>query len=122
MGPKFDRYRSTSSFAEHVLIDPTADWVRIYRRTERGWMMTSVTDPDAAVTFESVGVTVPMSEICRGVQIGDMSTILPDDDPKSGDLVIHCICFTRSSRRGRETQRQSVRDRDRMRFHATSAT
>ena len=83
LGPKREGYFSIPSLREYVLVDPTTAWVRTIRRVEGGWLESTVTDLSATVRFESLGVTLALADIYRGVPLDDRSRIfdLPEDDP-----------------------------------------
>ena len=79
---KFERYQSIPTLREYVLIDPTTPWVRQFVRDGEEWRMRTRTELDAAVEFESVGVTVPMKTIYFDVPTGAVSTVRVQEEPE----------------------------------------
>lgn len=67
-GEKFELYRSIDSFEEYVLIDQDRVHVEIfYRSKDRRWELTVLDDQQAVVVLQSLGLSIPMSEIYRRV-------------------------------------------------------
>jgi Uma2 family endonuclease len=65
---KFRLYRSLPSFAEYVLVSQNEVRLEQHRRQRPGqWLMTEHTAIDDEVSFTSVGVTLALASIYRGV-------------------------------------------------------
>jgi Uma2 family endonuclease len=65
---KFRAYWTLDSLAEYVLIDQYRQQVEYFRRvSEKEWRLLVLTKPEDALPLESLEVTVPLSEIYRGV-------------------------------------------------------
>jgi Uma2 family endonuclease len=68
-GFKFDRYRAIDSLQEYALVSQFEPHVEVFRRHEAGkWLFSVFKGLEETCTFESIGVTVPLSEICRKVE------------------------------------------------------
>ena len=68
LGEKMEGYLLIPSLQEYVVIDPTKCRVQIVRRTDSGWSLDFVSDPDGTLELRSVGVSLPMSFIYRDVK------------------------------------------------------
>jgi Uma2 family endonuclease len=66
-GDKFKRYREIPSLHEYVLVSQSQPSVEIFRRTTDGWLLHAIESIELSATFDSVGVTLPLSEIYRNV-------------------------------------------------------
>lgn len=58
-GYKFDDYRTLASLREYVLVHQNVPRVEVYRR-QTNWEK-EIVEPDAAITLEGVGVTLPFN-------------------------------------------------------------
>ena len=67
-GDKFADYRRIPSLQEYVLIAQDRASVDHFVRQGDKWLLTPVTDLDAAVTLPTIGCTLPLREIYRRVQ------------------------------------------------------
>jgi Uma2 family endonuclease len=68
-GFKFDRYRAIDSLQEYALVSQFEPHVEVFRRHEAGkWLFSVFKGLETTCTFESIGVTVPLSEIYRKVE------------------------------------------------------
>jgi Uma2 family endonuclease len=67
-GEKFVHYRTLPSFKEYVLIEQDECKVEIWYRTEENtWTISTVTEEDALIYFNSIGVSIPISDIYENV-------------------------------------------------------
>ncbi len=67
-GKKFDNYRTIASLREYVLVSQTEPMVLTFLRNDDGsWKMQPIHGLDQTVTFESINVSIPMSDIYRDV-------------------------------------------------------
>lgn len=59
MGPKFALYRKLETLREYLIVDPDSRRIEVFRRNEANlWVLHDFTG-EAAVTLDSVGVTLP---------------------------------------------------------------
>lgn len=65
-GYKFDHYRQLPSLQEFVLVHQERACVEVYRR-RTDWQ-TETFEPDAAITFESINVSLPITTFYRRVK------------------------------------------------------
>lgn len=66
---KFILYAQLSTLQEYVLIDTEQPYVEIFKRQPNGkWLLSTYTKLTDIVEFESIDITVPMSEIYLKVQ------------------------------------------------------
>lgn len=65
---KFTEYQSIESFREYLLIAQDRPHVIRYVRQTNGWLRTETDGLENAVTLESLGVTLPLSEIYARVK------------------------------------------------------
>jgi Uma2 family endonuclease len=63
---KASTYRKIESMEEYVIAAQSSWQLTIFRRTEN-WVPEIVSGPDAVAEFRSLGVSVPLAEIYRGV-------------------------------------------------------
>jgi Uma2 family endonuclease len=63
---KASTYRKMESMEEYVIAAQSSWQLTIFRRTE-GWVAENVSGPDAVAEFRSLGVSIPLAEIYRGV-------------------------------------------------------
>jgi Uma2 family endonuclease len=63
---KATTYRSIPSVEEYVIAAQSSCHLTIYRRAE-GWVAELISGPEAVVEFRSLGVSVTLAEIYRGV-------------------------------------------------------
>lgn len=64
---KLAAYKTIPSLREYAIVWQDVARVLLYRKTESGWQSLMFADPDQAVVFESVGVTMTFDEIYRNV-------------------------------------------------------
>lgn len=71
LGAKFDDYARIESLQEYVVIAQDRAWARSFIRTPEGrWtIVTSVDGLDAVLSFPSIGVEVPLSEVYLKVSL-----------------------------------------------------
>jgi Uma2 family endonuclease len=68
-GKKFILYRSLASFEEYLLVSQDRPRVEVSRKTpESRWVLTTYEGMDAVVNVESLGITIPMTELYAGVE------------------------------------------------------
>lgn len=68
-GAKFGMYRQIPSLQEFVLVAQDKPLVERYvRQPEDGWLLTEVRDREGSFGFASVPVSIPMTDIYRGVE------------------------------------------------------
>lgn len=71
---KFMRYMQLDALQEYVLIDSRSVYVEIFKRQSAGkWLFSVYTDLSEAVVFESIEVTIPMSELYLKVEFEEES-------------------------------------------------
>ena len=63
---KASTYRKVPSMEEYVIAAQNSWQLTIFRRTEN-WVAEIVSGPDAVAEFRSLGLSVPLAEIYRGV-------------------------------------------------------
>jgi Uma2 family endonuclease len=69
-GEKFILYRKLESFEEYLLVAQDQARVEVARKTaDKRWLITTYEGLDAVVNVESLGVSLPMSEIYGGVEL-----------------------------------------------------
>ena len=67
-GTKFKLYRELVSLEEYVLVSQEAQRVEVFRRmANQEWRLTRYDGPDTSLPFESIGVSMPLSEIYLGI-------------------------------------------------------
>lgn len=67
-GLKSEFYRSLSSVKHYLLIDQNRVYTQLYTRQKDGrWLFQEFTQRDRTILLESIGVTLPMSEVYRGI-------------------------------------------------------
>lgn len=71
---KFTEYQSIESFSEYLLIAQDRPHVIRYVRQAQGWLRTETDGLENAVTLESVGVSLPLSEIYTRVKFPEATT------------------------------------------------
>ncbi len=64
---KFRMYRSIPSFSEYLLVEQDESFVERYSKQTQGWLLSDFNSLEGAISLESVGVELPMTEIYRGV-------------------------------------------------------
>ncbi len=68
-GKKFVLYRGLPSFEEYLLVSQDEPRVEVSRRTpENRWLLTTYSGLDAVVQVESLGISIPMTELYDGVE------------------------------------------------------
>ncbi len=71
---KFTRYMQLDALEEYVLIDSRSAYVEIFKRQSAGkWLFSVYTDLSEEVVFESIEVTIPMSELYLKVEFEEES-------------------------------------------------
>ena len=70
-GRKFDFYREAPSLQQYVLVSQDSQRAVSYIRQSDGvaWLMLPLDDASASIEFPSLGVSVPLSEIYRDVEL-----------------------------------------------------
>jgi Uma2 family endonuclease len=64
-GPKLDEYRTIETLREYVLVDSRKRWAQTIRRSEDAWIV-SLPILSGALTFASVGLTLPFDQMYEG--------------------------------------------------------
>lgn len=73
-GFKFGCYREIESLQEYVLVSQFLPRVEIFRRQQSNqWLFVVSTGLESACTFESVGATIPLSEIHHRIEFPPVS-------------------------------------------------
>ncbi len=70
-GDKFAAYRRLPSLREYVLIAQDRPSVEHYLRQGQQWLLTAVTDLDAAVALPTIGCELRLAEVYRRVRFPD---------------------------------------------------
>jgi len=71
-GEKFDAYKTLPSFKEYILIDSKSLQVHAYYRKDKGdWQIGNYYRLDQHVEINSLGISIPMSVIYHGVDLGE---------------------------------------------------
>jgi len=74
-GKKFDNYRTIQSLREYVLVSQSEPMVQTFLRNDDGsWTLRPIDRLDESVPFESINVTVPMSDIYRDVVFDEQAS------------------------------------------------
>lgn len=74
-GGKFRQYRDIPSLQEYAMVTQDRPGVERYiRQQDGGWLLQETQSIEASVRFESIDVTVPLSEIYRNVRFEDLAT------------------------------------------------
>ncbi|HQX52751.1 MAG TPA: Uma2 family endonuclease [Planctomycetaceae bacterium] len=82
-GAKFRQYREIESLKEYVMIAPDRASVECYTRQADGrWLLQEYQSLEQTATFESINVTVELSEIYRNVAFHELEET--DLQPKQG--------------------------------------
>ena len=69
-GEKFFHYRRIASLQEYVLVAQDRVRVECFRRGENGtWVLTEYTETSAALSLESLSISIPLSAIYDGVKL-----------------------------------------------------
>ena len=69
-GEKFALYRTIPSFQEYVLVSQNRVLVERFRRqNEHNWQFEEITDLDASLRIESLGIEIPAREIYARIEI-----------------------------------------------------
>jgi Uma2 family endonuclease len=66
-GQKFTLYKEIPTLREYVLVEQSAVLVEAFRYVGGNWMPQNYATLDAAMTFESLGLSMPVREIYRQV-------------------------------------------------------
>lgn len=66
-GGKFALYRELASFEEYLLVFQDRVRVETYRKTAEGWLLRSFDGLEAVVTLHSLGISIPLAEIYKGI-------------------------------------------------------
>jgi Uma2 family endonuclease len=64
---KFRIYRSIPSFSEYLLVEQDEPFVERYSKQAQGWLLSDSNGLEGAISLESVGIELPITEIYRGV-------------------------------------------------------
>ncbi|RAM52368.1 MAG: Uma2 family endonuclease [Hapalosiphonaceae cyanobacterium JJU2] len=64
---KFRIYRSIPSFSEYILVEQDEPFVERYSKQAQGWLLSDSNGLEGAISLESVGIELPITEIYRGV-------------------------------------------------------
>ena len=67
-GEKFAHYRRLASLQEYVLIAQDIRRIDHYRRDGDSWVLTEVSEPDAALVLASLGATIELAAIYERVE------------------------------------------------------
>jgi Uma2 family endonuclease len=70
-GEKFAHYRRVPSLTEYVLIAQDIRRIDHYRRDGDSWVLTEVSEPDAALVLSSLGATLQLADIYDRVEFPD---------------------------------------------------
>ena len=71
-GTKMSQYMQIDSLQEYVLVSQSQPRVEVYQRRSDGkWNYSDASGLDASISLESVGITLPMSEIYLRVEFPD---------------------------------------------------
>lgn len=69
-GLKFEHYRRIPSLREYVLVTQGRVFVERHARAEDGaWRLTELSRRDQDLTIDCLGITVPLREVYRGVDV-----------------------------------------------------
>ena len=69
-GEKFALYRTIPSFQEYILVSQNRVLVERFRRqNEHNWHFEEITDLDASLRIESLGIAIPAREIYARIEI-----------------------------------------------------
>jgi Uma2 family endonuclease len=67
-GNKFFYYRQLASLREYILIGSTGPYIYTARKQQNGqWVSEETNNPDALLTIETIGYTLPLSEVYHKV-------------------------------------------------------
>jgi Uma2 family endonuclease len=67
-GSKFMFYRELPSFEEYVLVAQDRQRVEVYRRlANQEWRLSRYDGPEAILPLESLGISIPLTEIYSGI-------------------------------------------------------
>jgi Uma2 family endonuclease len=67
-GGKFRQYREIPSLKEYVMVTQDRAGVeRFIRQVDGGWLLHEIQSIEDAGRFDSIGVTIPLSEIYRNI-------------------------------------------------------
>ncbi|HEY0386663.1 MAG TPA: Uma2 family endonuclease [Pyrinomonadaceae bacterium] len=72
---KLAAYQACESVQEYALVSQEQMFVELHRRSADGWQTEIFTEPDAACTFHSVGLTLSLKEIYRNVSFDEATDI-----------------------------------------------
>ncbi|MEZ6035604.1 MAG: Uma2 family endonuclease [Planctomycetaceae bacterium] len=79
-GGKFRQYRDIPALQEYAMVTQDRPGVERYiRQQDGGWLLQETQSIEASVRFESIDVTVPLSEIYRNVRFEDPAN--PEETP-----------------------------------------
>jgi Uma2 family endonuclease len=74
-GEKFHRYGEIESLQEYALVSQFAPRIDIFRRQQSNqWLVIPVSGLESSCTFESVGATIPLSEIYHRIEFPPVSS------------------------------------------------
>lgn len=87
-GGKFRQYRDIPSLKEYVMVtQDRASVERYIRQADGGWLLQEIESLEASVRFDSIDVTVPLSEIYRNIRFEDRPVPEQDAKPTSGERI-----------------------------------
>jgi Uma2 family endonuclease len=71
---KFDRYAEIESLRELALVSQFVPRIEVFRRQESNqWLFVKVTGLESSCTLESVGATIPLSEVYHRIEFPPVS-------------------------------------------------
>ena len=84
-GRKFDVYREARSLRQYVLVSQDSQRAVSYVRQSDGvaWLMTPLDDPGASIEFPSLGISVPLADIYRDVELSSPQSTQADTAPNA---------------------------------------
>ena len=82
-GRKFDFYREAPSLQQYVLVSQDLQRAVSYVRQSDGvaWLMTPLDHPGVSIDFPALGISVPLSDIYRDVELSLPQSSLADTTP-----------------------------------------
>jgi Uma2 family endonuclease len=70
-GRKFRWYQETPSIQEICFVDQDEPRIRVYRRSQAGWLYDEAPGLDQSIRLQTGGVTLPLVEVYRNVEFPD---------------------------------------------------
>ncbi len=75
-GQKFILYRNLESFEEYLLVAQDRARVEVaHKKPDKRWEITTYEGLDAVVNVESLGISLPTTEIYSGVELNPDATV-----------------------------------------------